>query len=279
MTTEQELPIGVFDSGVGGLTVLKALQEKLPNERFIYLGDTARLPYGTKTPKTVSAYALQAVNFLLDQGIKLLVVACNTATALALPTLKQHFPKLPIIGVIDASARAGLNVSHNKHIAVIATQATKNSKGYEEALLRFEPDAKVKTEATSLLVALAEEGMLDNEIARLTIEHYLNPILQDQGFQADTLILGCTHFPALRKTIEAVVGQRMQVVDSAHAVADEVKELLALMPNLVSKQKQTLTQPTKFLVTDGVGRFMQVAKIFLEQEVDANDISLVDFNF
>lgn len=277
MTIEQELPIGVFDSGIGGLTVLKALRAKLPDERFIYLGDTARLPYGTKTPKTVSAYALQATHYLLDQGIKLLVVACNTATALALPTLKQHFPNLPILGVIDASAKLAIQASKNKKIAVIATLATKNSKGYEEAIFHFEPQAQVKTEAASLLVALAEEGMLEGDIARLSVEHYLKPIMQDH--EVDTLILGCTHFPVLRKTIESVVQGRMQIVDSSHAIADEVKILLTDNLNLMNQQKQKLTQPTKFLVTDGVGRFMQVAEIFLGEQLDAKDISLIEFNF
>ena len=268
------LPIGVFDSGVGGLTVLKALKAHLPEERFIYLGDTARLPYGTKTPKTISAYAIQAVNFLLDQGIKFLVVACNTATALALPTLRAHFPNLPMMGVIEPGARAALALSHNQHIAVLATQATVSSKGYEEAILHLNPQAQILAKPATLLVALAEEGLLQGDIPRLTVAHYLEPMLQGRDFCADTLILGCTHFPVLRSVIEEVVAGRMQIVDSAESVALEVCAFLSAQPELKSKARAV--QPLRFLVTDGVGRFMQVAEIFLEAKVSADDITLVD---
>lgn len=270
------LPIGVFDSGVGGLTVLKALRQTLPNERFIYLGDTARLPYGTKTPKTVSAYAVQAVNFLLNQGIKFLVVACNTATALALPALKEHFPNLPMMGVIEPGAHLALKTSKNKHIAVIATQATVNSKGYEEAILHQDPNAQILSKPATLLVALAEEGFLHGEIPKLTVQHYLEPIVSNQEFRADTLVLGCTHFPVLYEIINEVIAGKMQVIDSAHSLALEVKKFLTQHPDLSAKPTSNLIQPTRFLVTDGIGRFMQVAEIFLQAKIDADDISLVN---
>ncbi len=270
----RNLPIGVFDSGVGGLTVLKALRAHLPEEQFIYLGDTARLPYGTKTPKTIGTYAIQAVNFLLDQGIKFLVVACNTATALALPTLRAHFPHLPMMGVIEPGARAALALSHNKHIAVLATQATVSSKGYEEAILHLNSQAQILAKPATLLVALAEEGLLQGEIPRLTVAHYLEPMLQAQNFSADTLILGCTHFPALRNVIEEVIAGRMQVVDSAESVALEVEAFLIAHPDLKSQSR--VAQPLHFLVTDGIGRFMQVAEIFLEAKISADDITLID---
>lgn len=271
----RNLPIGVFDSGVGGLTVLKALKATLPNEHFLYLGDTARLPYGTKTPQTVSSYAIQAVSFLLDQGIKLLVVACNTATALALPALKEHFPTLPIIGVIEPSAQAALAISQNKRIAVLATQATVNSKGYEQAILHQDVHAKVLSKPATLLVALAEEGLLAGDISRLAVQHYLEPILNDKEFQADTLVLGCTHFPVLQKVIKEVVVDKMKIVDSAQSVAMEVEKFLLAHPDLLAT-KEPNAQVTRFLVTDGVGRFMQVAEIFLEAKITADDVSLVD---
>lgn len=269
-----KLPIGVFDSGVGGLTVLKALRAHLPQEQFIYLGDTARLPYGTKTPKTIGTYAIQAVNFLLDQGIKFLVLACNTATALALPTLKAHFPNLPMMGVIEPGARAALALSQNKHIAVLATQATVNSKGYEEAILHLNPQAQIWAKPATLLVALAEEGLLQGDIPRLTVAHYLEPMLQRQDFTADTLILGCTHFPALRQVIEEVVAQRMQIVDSAESVAFELKAFLETRADLKCQERGM--PPLHFFVTDGIGRFMQVAEIFLEAKISSDEITLID---
>lgn len=271
-----ELPIGVFDSGVGGLTVLKALQTQLPNEHFIYLGDTARLPYGTKTPKTICAYAIQAVNFLITQKIKFLVIACNTATALALPTLKAHFPNLPIIGVIEPGARTALALSQNKNIAIIATQATVNSKGYDEAILQLNPNAKVSSKAASLLVAIAEEGLLTGMIPKLAVAHYLEPLLQEADVKADTLLLGCTHFPVLHQVIHEVVAGRMQIIDSAHSVALQVKKFFVEHPELAIKKDHHLRMPIQFLVTDGVGRFMQVAKYFLEMPIAADDINLVD---
>ena len=272
-----ELPIGVFDSGVGGLTVLKALQETLPHEHFLYLGDTARLPYGMKTPKTISAYAVQATRFLLSQGIKILVIACNTATALALPTLQQQFPDLLIVGVINPGAKAAMQASGNKQIAVIATEATVNSKGYEQALMSLNPSAKVAAWPASLLVALAEEGFFTGAIPRLVVEHYLAPILADKNIVADTLILGCTHFPVLRLVIEDVVAGRMHLIDSAQAVAEEVRALLAVNPELVRLGQDAAR--TKFLVTDGVGRFMRIAQIFLNKKPVAEDVALVDLNF
>jgi glutamate racemase len=281
MTAEfrlNDLPIGVFDSGVGGLTVLKELKAALPEERFIYLADTARLPYGTKTPATITAYALQAVNFLLSQGIKFLVIACNTATALALPTLKEHFPKLPMMGVIEPGAHAALRVSKNKNIAVLATLATVSSKAYEEALLRNEAQAKILAKPATLLVSIAEEGFLNQELTRLAIVHYLEDILNDQKFNADTLILGCTHFPVLRKMIEQVVAGRMHIVDSAEVLAIEAHELLQQQALLQNNPREALRQNTRFLVTDGVGRFMQVAEIFLQQPINSEDITLVDIS-
>jgi glutamate racemase len=271
-----DLPIGVFDSGVGGLTVLKALRAELPREHFIYLGDTARLPYGTKTPNTVSAYAIQAVNFLLKQGIKFLVVACNTASALALPVLQAHFPELPMMGVIAPGAETALKVSGNKRIAVIATQATVSSKGYEEAIFHLDAQAQVLAQSAMLLVAFAEEGLLTGDITKLTVQHYLTPILKNKAFAADTLILGCTHFPVLYKTIHEVVAQRMHIVDSAHSVARKVKIWFDEHPELLMPEDKHLTAPVRFLVTDGIGRFRKTAEIFLAEPVVADEVSLVD---
>ena len=272
-----QLPIGVFDSGVGGLTVLKALEEVLPHEYFLYLGDTARLPYGIKTPKTVSAYAIQATQFLLNQGIKLLVIACNTATALALPVLQQQFPELLMLGVIAPGARAAIKASTTNQIAVLATEATVNSRGYDQAILSLQPGAKVLALPANLLVSLAEEGLFTHEIPKLIIEHYLMPILKQTELELDTLILGCTHFPVLQPAIETVIAGRMQVINSAHAVALEVQALLAQRPELMYPGTQT--PRTQFLVTDGVGRFMKVARIFLQRELEPQDVSLTELNF
>ncbi|MCX7123476.1 MAG: glutamate racemase, partial [Gammaproteobacteria bacterium] len=191
------LPIGIFDSGVGGLTVYRALKRILPHENFLYLGDTARLPYGTKTPDTIIQYALQAARLLIDAGIKFLVIACNTATGPALPVLRKRYPDLPIIGVIEPGAVAALAISKTKHIAVIATEATVAAHSYQSAIYHLDRTAQVVEKAAGLLVPLTEEGFLSGEIPCKIIHHYLDDLLADPNTRPDTLILGCTHFPVL----------------------------------------------------------------------------------
>jgi glutamate racemase len=212
-------PIGVFDSGVGGLTVLKALRDALPRENFIYLGDTARLPYGTKGAGTVTQYALQAAQLLMGYDVKILVVACNTATALALPSLQNLLPQLPCLGVIEPSARKAAELSATGRIAVLSTEGTARSGAYAAAIGRYRADAEVRQLGCNLLVALAEEGWCDGVEAESVIARYLHEL----GDDFDTLVLGCTHFPALAPTLRKLIRPEVPIVDSATATAEVVR--------------------------------------------------------
>lgn len=271
---ERNPPIGIFDSGVGGLTVYRALKRALPNEHYLYLGDTARLPYGTKTADTVTRYSLQAAKKLIHAGVQFLVIACNTATASSLEAVRAAYPEVPIIGVIEPGAETALSASKNKHIAVIATPATVRAQGYEQAIHALDPTAQVLSLATPLLVALAEEGLITGEIPTQILHHYLNPWLNlIDGNRPDTLILGCTHFPVLEKTINLVIGHKMQVIDSAASVASKVKAYFDKHPNL---KNQTGQGHTEFWVTDGVERFIDVAHVFLDEKISPKQVHLID---
>ena len=222
----RQLPIGVFDSGVGGLTVLRALREQLPDESFLYLGDTARLPYGTKSPQTVQRYAVQAAQVLVDRGVKLLVIACNTASAVAVESLRSHFAPLPLTGVVEPGAQAATEASRNGRIAVIGTESTIRGGAYEREIRKRRPDAVVTGQPCPLFVALAEEGWVDGDVPRAIAARYLGSMIEaDQD--NDCLVLGCTHFPVLTRAIQAVVGQRLQIVDSALTTARAVAQMLA----------------------------------------------------
>ncbi|MEA3544406.1 MAG: glutamate racemase, partial [Thermodesulfobacteriota bacterium] len=212
--------IGIFDSGVGGLTVFKEIANLLPGENLIYLGDTARVPYGTKSVETVRRYALEAAEFLVDQEVKLLVVACNTASAVALPCLRERF-QLPVIGVIEPGARRAVE-SRNQRIGVIGTEGTINSGRYPEAIHSLLPAAQIFSAPCPLFVPLAEEGWAEHKIARLTASEYLQPLLTAQ---IDTLVLGCTHYPLLRNTLQQVLGDAVTLVDSAEETAKLVQQL------------------------------------------------------
>ncbi len=268
------LPIGVFDSGVGGLTVYRALKQVLPHENFLYLGDTARLPYGTKTPDTIIQYALQAARLLVEAGVKFLVIACNTATGPALPVLQKTYPDLPIIGVIEPGAAAALARSKTKHIAVIATEATVAAHSYQAAIRRLDAEALVVEKATGLLVPLTEEGFLSGEIPEKIIHHYLDELLADPATRPDTLILGCTHFPVLAEVIHHVVGGRIQIVDSSQVVSEAVRSYFESHPDLAHSSQQM--GRSEFWVTDGIGRFMKVAQRFLGSPIAAEQVHLVD---
>lgn len=250
--------IGIFDSGVGGLTVFKEIAALLPRENLIYLGDTARVPYGTKSVKTVQRYALEAAEFLVDRGVKLLVVACNTASAVALDQLRERF-NLPVIGVIEPGARRACE-SRNQRIGVIGTEGTINSGRYPEAITRILPDAQIMSVACPLFVPLAEEGWAEHEITRLTAIEYLQPLL---AAQIDTLVLGCTHYPLLRNTLRRVFGVNVLLVDSAEETAKTVQQLF---------RKQGLENPDsggrrEFFVTDVPTRFERVGRAFLGAEL------------
>jgi glutamate racemase len=215
-------PIGVFDSGIGGLTVVKALRDVLPNENICYLGDTARVPYGPKSPETVQRYAVELAGMLMRKNAKALVVACNTVSSVALPLLADKF-SVPVIGVIEPGARAALQVTRNRHIGVIGTRATIRSGAYEKALRARDNDVCVSSRACPLLVPLIEEGLLDDDVTDRVIARYLEPLFADR---IDTLVLGCTHYPLLTGAIARRLKGEIALVDSAQNCARAVEEML-----------------------------------------------------
>ena len=268
-------PIGVFDSGVGGLTVLKALRERMPFEDFLYLGDTARLPYGTKSAQSVARYALQAASLLVERSIKLLVVACNTASAIALPALLQHFNPLPIIGVIIPGADSACKASTTGKIAVIATESTVRHGAYQQAIASLRPDASVVSIACPLFVALAEEGWVAGHLVEGIIAHYLESLLNDPGTQKiDCLVLGCTHFPVLASSIRNVVGPDIALVDSARTTATAVEN--ELRAKMLLRKARNGDGKVRFFATDGADRFARVSAIFLGKAIAESDVEIVD---
>ncbi len=269
-----ERPIGIFDSGVGGLTVFKALRARLPGEHLLYLGDTARLPYGTKSAESVTRYALRAASHLAERGVKMLVIACNTASAIAMPVLVREFAPLPVIGVVEAGAEAAVRTSQSGHIAVLATESTVRGGAYERAIKALCPGARVFSQACSLFVALAEEGWIHGPLVEAVVREYLHPLLEEKKRDGlDCLVLGCTHFPLLKETIAQVAGAGVMLVDSGETVARAVEKLLA-------EQRLTLGQSTRggarFLATDGVERFARVGSLFLGERLAAQDVERVD---
>jgi glutamate racemase len=269
-----DLPIGVFDSGVGGLTVLRALCAVLPEESFIYLGDTARLPYGTKSEHSVARYALQAADELVERGIKSLVVACNTASAAALPALQQRYTELPVIGVIEPGARAACAASRTGRIAVLATESTVRGGAYSQAIARIRPDAEVTAIACALFVALAEEGWTEGAVADATAERYLAPLRAAQSHAPDTIVLGCTHFPVLKSVIAASAGTGVRLVDSAATTAQEVRQLLAA--HGLQRVPGGAAPEVSFLATDAVNRFAEVGGRFFGAPIAADEVELID---
>jgi glutamate racemase len=248
--------IGIFDSGVGGLTVLKEIVTVLPQEDTIYLGDTARVPYGTKSPETVTRYALQITSFLVSRDIKLLVVACNTASAFSLDALKEHFP-IPIVGVIEPGSRRAAAITKTGKVGVIGTEGTIRSSAYAKAIKRINPDIEVITRACPLFVPLAEEGWVDNEVARLTARTYLMG-LKEEG--VDTLVLGCTHYPLLKGIISEVMGNGVTLVDSAEETARTVAGILGQSDSLRPSSEQGNHH---YFVTDVPAGFIRVGNRFL----------------
>jgi glutamate racemase len=265
-------PIGVFDSGMGGLTVLRALAARLPDERFVYLGDTARLPYGTKSAETVQAYALQATRLLLGEGVKMVVVACNTASAVALSVLQDSWDPVPVIGVIEPGARAGVAATKNKRIAVIATEGTVKGGAYARAIRRLMETADVVQQPCQVFVALAEEGWADTPATLATAAHYLGPLFKDAN-APDTLVLGCTHFPVLARAIRQTIGERIALVDSAETTAGAVADALA-SGGLATAEAGN--GAIRFFATDSPERFARVGAIFLGRAIDEADVELVD---
>jgi glutamate racemase len=272
--TSGELPIGVFDSGIGGLTVLRALRRALPDESFIYLGDTARLPYGTKSAASVLRYSLQASELLVARGIKCLVIACNTAAAVSIEALTERFAPLPVIGVVAPGAQAGCRASRSGHIAVLATEGTVRGGAYQRAITQIQPSAIVTAQACSLFVALAEEGWNDGPIAEAIAHRYLDAVLQADP-RIDTLLLGCTHFPVLLPALRSVVGPDISIVDSAATTAAAMQRALVpegAMPSPRLRHAPRLT----LLATDSPERFAQVGARFLGEPIAACEVELVD---
>jgi glutamate racemase len=259
------LPIGIFDSGVGGLTVYRALHEQLPNEHFVYLGDTARVPYGTKSLSTVERYAIENSRFLEAHGIKLLVVACNTASALALPAIRAAVG-VNVVGVIGPGARAAARVAAGKKVGVIATEATVQSGAYTDAIAKADPTIRVIERACPLFVPLAEEGWATSDVARAVAEEYLSE-LRNEELRA--VVLGCTHYPILRDLISETIGSHVPLIDSGEATAAEVKALLeqnqlsAARNTRELSERQLCDDLDHFYVTDAAERFAKVAERFL----------------
>jgi len=257
MNANTELPIGIFDSGIGGLTVVRQIHRVLPHEDLVYLGDTARVPYGTKSPGTVVRFACEDTQFLIHQNFKAVVVACNTVSAWALPTLERKF-SVPIFGVITPGAQAALKRSRNRRIGVIGTTTTVRSQAYSRAILALDNSAKVFARACPLLVPLVEEGWIKNKITQAILRAYLSPMLRRR---IDTLVLGCTHYPLLKKVIRGVVGKEVALVDSAESCAQFLSERLGGTKLLASiRRRAGVIQP---FVTDEVERFDEMAKRFL----------------
>jgi glutamate racemase len=263
MLTQKNLhrkPIGVFDSGIGGLTVARALFELLPNENIIYLGDTARLPYGTKSKETVILYSIECLKFLLSKKVKMIVVACNTASSVAVPFL-QKITKLPVEGVLNPGSKSASERTKNNRIGVIGTLGTVKSNAYKKAIKKINPSVNVYSQPCSLFVQLAEDGWTDNKIALLTAQEYLKNL---NKCNIDTLILGCTHYPILKNTISKVVGKNVTLIDSGEETAKSVKRTLE-DKNMLNTQKKKGAH--KFFVTDFPNNFKQISERFLGRNI------------
>lgn len=254
-------PIGVFDSGMGGLTVVRELMQQLPNESIIYFGDTARVPYGPKSPDTVLRYSREITSYLRGQGVKALVIACNTATAHALPALREEF-ELPIVGVIEPGARAAAGATKTGHIGVIGTAGTIRSRAYEKEIMKLLPEAQVTAQACALFVPLVEEGWLDTEPTRAIARNYLAPVVEAE---VDTLVLGCTHYPLIKTVIGNVVGRNVRLIDSAHETAREVGEILRAngLENDVPNGARY-----RFIASDAPDTFLSMGQRFLGSAID-----------
>ena len=254
-------PIGVFDSGIGGLTVVREIIGQLPNESIIYFGDTARVPYGPKSPDTVLRYSREITSYLIGQGVKALVVACNTATAHALPALREEFA-IPIIGVIEPGARAAVGSTKTNRIGVIGTAGTIKSRAYEKEIKKLLPNANVTAQACALFASLVEEGWLDSEVTRAVARNYLAPIV---SAEVDTLVLGCTHYPLMKTVIGNVVGREVRLIDSAYETARETGQVLR------ANGLEMATPDTaryRFIASDAPDTFLALGQTFLGSSID-----------
>jgi glutamate racemase len=261
MPARADFPIGVFDSGVGGLTVVRALMQRLPQEGIIYFGDTARVPYGVKSVETIAHFSTQITEFLLEKQVKLLIVACNTMAAVASRAIRDLSP-VPVLDVIDAGARNAVALTRNQRIGVIGTLTTINSGAYDRAIHALDPRITLQSQACPLFVPLVEEGWLDHPVTRLTAVEYLKPLL---AAGIDTLVLGCTHYPLLRPLLQEVVGPDVVLVDSADTMASLAREQLAgaALANTGGRPPDY-----RFYVTDVPQRFQQIGERFLGRTLE-----------
>ena len=273
MAPSRDLPIGVFDSGVGGLTVLRALRERLPGASFLYLGDTARLPYGTKSPDTVRRYAEQAAGVLIDRGVQALVIACNTASSAAVEHLRRSCAPIPVFGVIEPGAAAAVAASKGQEILVLATEGTVQGGAYDRAIRALRPNAAVVSLPCPLFVAFAEEGWVDGPIAEAVARRYIGPVLAEHP-GIDTVVLGCTHFPVLRGAISVAAGPGLHLVDSAATTASEVsRSLRDIFPGGSPHEPRG---EIRFLATDAPQRFARVGSVFLGEAITPAAVELID---
>lgn len=256
-------PVAVFDSGIGGLSVLQALRRRYPQESYVYLGDTARLPYGTKSPETVQRYSRNLCRFLLNYNPKAIVIACNTASTHALDAVRALAAPLPVIGMIGPAAAAAVRETRNGHVGVIATPGTIRSGIYEKELKKIDPRVRVSSQACQMLVALAEEGWSSGPIAAATIRQYLDPIF-DTAEAPDTLILGCTHFPVFEALFREILGPSVTLINSGEVAALQLSGMTGTKGQV------------KILATDDPERFAANASKFFDQGLVATDIGLVD---
>ena len=254
-------PIGVFDSGMGGLTVVREMIRQLPHESIIYFGDTARVPYGPKSPDTVLRYSREITAYLKAEGVKALVIACNTATAHALPALRREYD-MPIVGVIVPGARAAAGATKTKRVGVIGTAGTIKSRAYEKEIIKLVPDAQVTAQACALFVPLVEEGWTDAEPTRAIARNYLAPLV---AAEIDTLVLGCTHYPLMKTVIGNVVGREVRLIDSAYETARETAELLKAngLENTSPNQARY-----RFIASDAPDTFLALGERFLGSSID-----------
>jgi len=254
-------PIGVFDSGMGGLTVVREMIRQLPHESIIYFGDTARVPYGPKSPDTVLRYSREITAYLKAEGVKALVIACNTATAHALPALRREYD-MPIVGVIEPGARAAASATKTKRVGVIGTAGTIKSRAYEKEIIKLVPDAQVTAQACALFVPLVEEGWTDAEPTRAIARNYLAPLV---AAEIDTLVLGCTHYPLMKTVIGNVVGREVRLIDSAYETARETAELLKAngLQNTSPNEARY-----RFIASDAPDTFLALGERFLGSSID-----------
>jgi glutamate racemase len=263
-STERSAPIGVFDSGLGGLTVAHAIMRQLPSESLVYFGDTARVPYGPKSPETVRRYSHEIASYLLEQGVKALVVACNTATAHALPMLRDELD-VPVIGVVEPGARAAVRASRTGHIGVIATNGTIKSGAYVRAIHAEAPDARVTALACPLFVPLVEEGWTDHEATRAIAREYLAPFMDDE---VDTLVLGCTHYPLLKPLIAQIVGPDVRLIDSAEETALDTQRMLAESALAAANGEGSY----RFVASDDKEQFLSLGQRFFGDTIESVEI-------